>query len=80
VINPASHISLSSNRNPHLMWSDVPEGTKSFVLICHDSDVPSRTDDVNQEGHEVPASLPRLDFFHWLLMDIPATTREIAAP
>jgi hypothetical protein len=78
VINPANHISLSSNRNPHLMWSDVPEGTKSFVLICHDSDVPSRTDDVNQESREVPASLPRVDFFHWILIDIPATAREIA--
>lgn len=78
VINPVSHISLSTNRNPHLAWRDVPDGTKSFVLICHDSDVPSRTDDLNQEGRELPASLPRVDFFHWLLMDIPATTREIA--
>ena len=78
VINPASHISLSGNRNPHLAWSDVPDDTKLFVLIFHDSDVPSRTDDVNQEGREVPASLPRVDFFHWQLMDIHPTTREIA--
>lgn len=79
VADPVKHFALSTNRNPHLGWSDVPEGTKSFALILHDYDVPSRADDVNQEGREVPASLPRVDFFHWLLVDIPATTREIAA-
>jgi hypothetical protein len=41
----------------------VPDDTKSFVLICHDTDVPRRAADVNQEGREVPASLPRIDFF-----------------
>lgn len=79
VADPVNHFALSTNRNPHLEWSDVPEGTKSFALILHDYDVPSRADDVNQEGREVSASLPRVDFFHWLLLDIPATTREIAA-
>jgi hypothetical protein len=43
------------------------------VLLCHDPDVPSRGDDVNQEGRSVPASLPRVDFFHWVLIDLPAT-------
>jgi Raf kinase inhibitor-like YbhB/YbcL family protein len=41
--------------------------------------VPSRGDDVNQEGREVPAALPRVDFFHWTLVDIAGTTRAIAA-
>jgi phosphatidylethanolamine-binding protein (PEBP) family uncharacterized protein len=78
VMDAAHHVSLSTNRNPHLAWSDVPKGTKSFVLICHDSDVPSRADDVNKEDREIPASLPRVDFFHWLLIDIPANAREIS--
>ncbi|THF63526.1 YbhB/YbcL family Raf kinase inhibitor-like protein [Pseudothauera rhizosphaerae] len=73
------HVALSANRNPQLAWSDVPEGTRSFVLICHDPDVPSRGDDVNQEGRSVPASLPRVDFFHWVLVDLPATLRAIPA-
>lgn len=73
------HACLGANRNPHLTWSDVPDGTRSFVLICHDPDVPSRGDDVNQEGRTVPASLPRVDFFHWVLVDIPANMDEIAA-
>ncbi len=79
VPDAATHVALSSNRNPHLAWSDVPEGAQSFVVVCHDPDVPSRGDDVNQQGREVPADLPRVDFFHWLLLDIPADTLFIAA-
>lgn len=79
--NPASngHVCLGANRNPHLRWSDIPVGTKSFVLICHDPDVPSVGDDVNQEGRIIAASLPRVDFFHWVMVDLPADLREIEA-
>jgi len=70
-------VAFSGNRNPHLMWSDVPDGTKSFVVTCIDHDCPSAPDDVNQSDREVPASLPRVDFTHWLLADIPVATREI---
>lgn len=77
--DPAHHVCLGRNFNPHLAWSDVPAGTQSFVLICHDPDVPSKGDDVNQEGRSVPASLPRVDFFHWVLVDLPANLSEIQA-
>ena len=79
VPDAAAHVALSANRNPHLVWSDVPAGTQSFVIICHDPDVPSRGDDVNQEGRQVPADLPRVNFYHWALWNIPASTTEIAA-
>ncbi|WP_246795219.1 YbhB/YbcL family Raf kinase inhibitor-like protein [Burkholderia perseverans] len=79
VADPAAHVALSSNRNPHLAWTGAPAGTQSFVVVCRDPDVPSRGDDVNQEGREVPASLARVDFFHWLLLDLPAATTAIAA-
>ena len=72
------HVALSSNRNPHIAWSDLPAGTRSLVLICHDPDVPSRGDDVNQEGRSVPADLPRVDFFHWVLVDIDPALGELA--
>lgn len=78
VIDPKSRIRLSSNRNPHLAWSDVPAGTKSFVLVCVDPDVPSTGDDVNIEGKTIAADLPRVDFYHWVLVDIPADTASLA--
>jgi Raf kinase inhibitor-like YbhB/YbcL family protein len=40
-------------------------------------DVPSQGDDVNQEDRTVPAALPRVDFFHWVLIDLPASVSEI---
>lgn len=79
VEDAKNHVALSSDRNPHLTWSDVPEGTESFALIVHDPDVPSKGDDVNKEGREVPADLPRVNFYHWILLDIPASAKEIAA-
>src|SRR5215467_7099171 len=77
VNDPKTHVRLSHNRNPDFTWTDVPAGTRSLVLICHDPDVPSRGDDVNQEGRVVPASLPRVDFFHWVLIDLPPTSTGI---
>ena len=74
-----THCTLGANRNPHLAWSDVPAGTKSLVLICHDPDVPSKPDDVNQEGRSIPASLPRVAFFHWVLIDLDPESGEIKA-
>jgi len=79
VPDAANHVALSTNCNPELTWTDVPEGTESFALIVHDPDVPSKGDDVNKEGKEVPASLPRVNFYHWVLLDIPANLREIVA-
>jgi len=77
-IDAQSHVALSENRNPHLAWDEVPDGTQSFVLLCHDPDVPSQPDDVNQEGREISASLLRVDFYHWVLIELPADAREIA--
>ena len=73
----ASGVTFSDNLSPHLAWSEVPAGTKSFALICHDFDVPSRGDDVNRTDREVPADLPRVDFFHWVMVDLPANTNEV---
>jgi len=73
IPDPAHHVCLGRNLNPQLSWSDAPAGTRSFAVICHDPDVPSKGDDVNQEGRTVPAALPRVDFFHWVLVDLPAS-------
>ena len=75
--DPKSHATLSKNLSPHLQWQDVPPNTKSLVLLCHDPDVPSKPDDVNKEGRTISAALPRVDFFHWVLVDLPASTSRI---
>lgn len=74
----ANGVTFSDNISPHLAWSDVPIGTRSFALICHDFDVPSRGDDVNKPDREVPSDLPRVDFFHWVMVDIPAHLTVLA--
>jgi len=76
--HPVSRVALAGNVNPELSWGDVPIGTRSFALICHDPDVPSVGDDVNQPDREVPSDLPRVDFFHWVLVDLPASLGSIA--
>lgn len=73
----STHATLSKNINPDLAWSGLPAGTRSLALICVDHDVPSRGDDVNKEGHSVPVDLPRVDFYHWLLIDLPADALPI---
>jgi Raf kinase inhibitor-like YbhB/YbcL family protein len=76
--DPATHAGLSDNLSPDLAWSDLPPGTKSLVLLCCDPDVPSEATDVNQEGRTIPKSLARIDFFHWVLVDLPPVPSVIA--
>ena len=73
-----SPMELSDNISPEISWSEAPLGTRSFAVIVSDPDVPSAGDDVNIEGREVPADLPRVPFFHWVLVDLPANVTAIA--
>ncbi|WP_028357133.1 YbhB/YbcL family Raf kinase inhibitor-like protein [Brackiella oedipodis] len=76
--DPESHVALSDNISPQFSWSDLPEGTQSLVMICTDTDAPSVADDANREDKEVPADLERAEFYHWVLIDIPSSTQELA--
>ncbi|MDH5823282.1 YbhB/YbcL family Raf kinase inhibitor-like protein [Luteimonas sp. RD2P54] len=70
---------FGGNRNPHLAWDGLPEGTGSLVLLCVDPDAPTRPDMAGKEGVEIPRHQPRADFVHWAMADIPVEIRELAA-
>ena len=75
----ADGVGFAPNRNPHLAWDDVPEGTRSFALLCIDPDVPTVPGMVGRTGVEIPVHQPRCEFVHWVMADIPATVRALAA-
>ena len=61
------------NISPAINWSAGPAGTKSYAVIMHDPDVPTIFDDANQSGKVISKELPRQDFYHWVLVDVPAS-------
>lgn len=79
IPDPEQHVALGANMNPPFAWSELPPNTRSLAFIVHDQDVPTRADDVNQEGRTVPADLPRADFYHWILVDLPPEPAHIVA-
>jgi Raf kinase inhibitor-like YbhB/YbcL family protein len=62
---PARHTGEGEDTSPPLEWSSVPDGTRSFAVICHDPDAPV----VSAGGY---------GFVHWVLYNIPATTTSLA--
>ena len=70
---------FGGNRNPPLSWSEAPEGTRSFVLLCIDTDAPTDGSLVADDSIDIPVAHPRGDFVHWAVVDIPADVHAIAA-
>ena len=62
---PTRYTGEAEDVSPALAWSDVPEGTKSFALICHDPDAP-----LVKPG--------TYGFVHWVLYGIPGSVTELA--
>jgi len=60
---PAKHAQSGEEVSPPLTWSNVPDGTVSFVLMFHDLDaaIGNGTDDI----------------LHWMLWNIPGATRSL---
>jgi Raf kinase inhibitor-like YbhB/YbcL family protein len=63
---PRHYTGMGSDQSPPLVWSDVPEGTQSFALICEDPDAPTR-------AHPRPEG----PWVHWVLYNIPASERQL---
>ncbi|MGK5080616.1 YbhB/YbcL family Raf kinase inhibitor-like protein [Janthinobacterium sp. HLX7-2] len=78
-IDPASRVRLAGNRNPHLAWDEVPNGTESLALFCIDPDAPQDASLVNRDDQVLPLAAPRGDFYHWSLLDVPPAMRAIDA-
>ena len=69
---------FGGNRNPHLAWDGVPEGTRSFALLCIDTDAPTDPSLAGKAGVEIPVAHPRGDFVHWAMADIPPDVHAVA--
>ena len=62
---PTKYTGEGEDVSPPLSWSSVPEGTRSFALICHDPDAPLVT----------PGAY---GFVHWVFYNIPASVAQFA--
>lgn len=62
---PRRHTAYGDNVSPAFAWSRVPDGVRSFALVCHDPDAPLVT----------PAG--GYGYVHWVLYNIPGDVREI---
>ena len=69
---------FGGNRNPHLAWDDVPEGTRAFALLCIDPDAPTDPSLAGKDGVEIPVEHPRGPFVHWVMVDLASDLRSIA--
>lgn len=72
VLDAKNHTAYGQNISPALRWSKGPEGTRSYVIVAVDPDVPTVLEDINRDGKTIPADQPRQPFHHWLLADVPA--------
>ncbi len=61
---PARHTGESDDVSPALAWTDPPEGTQGYALICHDPDAP-----LIKPG--------TYGYVHWVLYNMPAGISEL---
>jgi Raf kinase inhibitor-like YbhB/YbcL family protein len=62
---PSRYTCDGEDISPPLAWDGAPNDTRSFILIVDDPDAPD------------PAA-PKRVYVHWVLYDIPASTRGLA--
>jgi len=62
---PARYTGEGEDVSPPLSWNNVPDGTRSFAVICHDPDAPL----VIAEG--------TYGFAHWVLYNVPGSVTQL---
>jgi len=62
---PARHTGEGEDVSPRLSWSNAPDGTKAFAVVCHDPDAPL----VSPGG--------TYGFVHWVLYNIPGDVTSL---
>lgn len=62
------------NLNPPLLWADLPPGSQSLALLCHDFDALEAANRCTAAATDAP----RGDFYHWVLVDLPAASAGLA--
>jgi Raf kinase inhibitor-like YbhB/YbcL family protein len=65
------------NISPGVSWSTGPAGTRSYVLIMTDLDVPKDLSLINKPGVTLSKATPRVPFIHWVLIDIPPSITRL---
>ena len=62
---PRKHTGEGDDVSPPIAWSDPPDGTEAFAVICHDPDAPLVT----------PGTY---GFVHWVLYNVPGSVTGLA--
>lgn len=63
---PARFTGEGEDVSPALSWTNPPEGTKGYAVICHDPDAPL----ISANG--------TYGFVHWTLYNIPGSVTELS--
>jgi Raf kinase inhibitor-like YbhB/YbcL family protein len=75
---PKGSAQQPQDRSPGLSWTPGPAGTKSYVVIGIDPDVTADLSLMNKPGVRIPASAPRMNIYHWELINVPAWVTRLA--
>lgn len=73
------HSTDGENKSIGISWSKGPEATKSYAIIAVDTEVPTNFDNAGKEGKTIAADMPRRDFYHWVLVNIPPSFSKLEA-